>query len=914
MLGEPPRHAARLAGAALLALALAVGGCDTAAKTAQDLLDAVTTPDAGSTPDSTTTTPDSQEDTSATPDGQEDTSTTPDGQEDTSTTADAGDDASPTPDAGPDAETADAGPDTEEDTGSDAGGGDATMANTKTVTVTAINALTKVAVPDVEIRVGGIVVGKTDDQGALDVTIAEGEVAALQAALDSFAPGFLHLTYDALPDEITVPVFPADAVQTVDATAGAIVPLLKDGVELGQIDIPMGGLVDQLGNAVTGDVDVRTTFVGPANLTPSSAPAPMVGIMSDTGEETPLESHAMVDVTITQAGNKLQVAAGAEITVTAPAAPGAPDSAPLWSVDVDTGTWKEEGTAILDEAGQWVMKLPHLSWWNVDTHRYGSCCVQYETKFPNGEAAPGVDLYLAFPAGGYQLLTTNANGTKTTSNMQCGDVFDVWQRAIEAVQNPDTGALEHKEISHLLASGVEVVEGATCPTVTLTALCRDDGDCPSGSACSQGTCGPVGCGDGMVDASAGEQCDDGNADSGDGCDAFCQTEVCGDGVISANEGCDDGNTAPDDGCSPTCQVEPGWSCQNAVNLNTGSDGKGGQLAKGAQDPRWQWSDSKDGPWDQDVYVQDQCIPKWHAAPAYAQWVNAVAGTCFSPDEKTTYYRTTFYIPEGQDGGNEGYAIVRMNGIYERVTFAYDAAEFYVNFLFGFGSDATTDLDGDGTPDVCDTDLSDDVGCADGTREGFADTSAYPDIAACAGGWSVPGLVLLDDNGTPTGSSDDTLSDQIDHCGNGSGNDSGNPSGQGCSVEDLCAVGWSVCADQATVAAKAGGEMACTNLGTTVAAPYLFATRQRSQGSYICDISLDPKGTNDVYGCGSADFGKALSNCGPLNRVTDDNCAAVEVNTDWACNDNDPSTTGSFRELADVTKSSASHGGVLCCRN
>jgi cysteine-rich repeat protein len=36
------------------------------------------------------------------------------------------------------------------------------------------------------------------------------------------------------------------------------------------------------------------------------------------------------------------------------------------------------------------------------------------------------------------------------------------------------------------------------------------------------------CGDGVVEASCGEQCDDGNVTSGDGCSAACQTEfVCG---------------------------------------------------------------------------------------------------------------------------------------------------------------------------------------------------------------------------------------------------------------------------------------------------------------------------------------------------------------------------------------------------
>jgi large repetitive protein len=69
------------------------------------------------------------------------------------------------------------------------------------------------------------------------------------------------------------------------------------------------------------------------------------------------------------------------------------------------------------------------------------------------------------------------------------------------------------------------------------------------------------CGDGHVDA--GEQCDDGNTTSGDGCSATCETEAppppppcCGDGHVDAGEQCDDGNTTSGDGCSATCTLEP----------------------------------------------------------------------------------------------------------------------------------------------------------------------------------------------------------------------------------------------------------------------------------------------------------------------------------------------------------------------
>lgn len=65
-------------------------------------------------------------------------------------------------------------------------------------------------------------------------------------------------------------------------------------------------------------------------------------------------------------------------------------------------------------------------------------------------------------------------------------------------------------------------------------------------------------------------CDDGNNESGDGCDANCHvergyscsggtttsrdvcTEVCGDGVDHFYYPCDDGNLLNGDGCSSTC--------------------------------------------------------------------------------------------------------------------------------------------------------------------------------------------------------------------------------------------------------------------------------------------------------------------------------------------------------------------------
>ena len=67
------------------------------------------------------------------------------------------------------------------------------------------------------------------------------------------------------------------------------------------------------------------------------------------------------------------------------------------------------------------------------------------------------------------------------------------------------------------------------------------------------------CGDGILNQSLGEQCDDGNTASGDGCSSTCQIEtsgpVCGNDVIETGEQCDDGNNVNGDGCSSICEKE-----------------------------------------------------------------------------------------------------------------------------------------------------------------------------------------------------------------------------------------------------------------------------------------------------------------------------------------------------------------------
>jgi fibro-slime domain-containing protein len=94
--------------------------------------------------------------------------------------------------------------------------------------------------------------------------------------------------------------------------------------------------------------------------------------------------------------------------------------------------------------------------------------------------------------------------------------------------------------------------------------------CPTkGALCTKAICGKNG-------VEADEGCDDGNTVYGDGCSGQCQNEptfntdgsakiVCGDGIHAAGEACDDGNKNSGDGCSASCVVETGFTCNDAVS-------------------------------------------------------------------------------------------------------------------------------------------------------------------------------------------------------------------------------------------------------------------------------------------------------------------------------------------------------------
>ncbi len=141
----------------------------------------------------------------------------------------------------------------------------------------------------------------------------------------------------------------------------------------------------------------------------------------------------------------------------------------------------------------------------------------------------------------------------------------------------------------------------------------------------------------------GEECDDGNNASNDGCSPTCKKEACGDGAVqpkgpdglpntSDDELCDDGNRALGDGCSNTCKVETcgngtydyGEECDNGAK---NSDTEPGACRKNCMLPKC--NDGVVDVWPQNFGLDEQC----DCGPDYADfdWAEAnKPGSTLSP--------------------------------------------------------------------------------------------------------------------------------------------------------------------------------------------------------------------------------------------------------------------------------------------
>jgi hypothetical protein len=206
---------------------------------------------------------------------------------------------------------------------------------------------------------------------------------------------------------------PAATPVPLDATKGG----MATGARGASLKADPGVLVDGSGKAVSGMVDVSLTPLSPANPGELAAyPGSLVGSMAG-GTPTLLQTYGVLDVTVSQNGQPVQVASGKTVTVNIPVAMSAnlPTTQDLWSFNLTTGIWDHEGTAQLSGT-TYTAELGHFSYHNIDAalHDGQATCVTGIVVDGSGNPVAGADVSPAEGASTDSLITTDSNGAYCT--------------------------------------------------------------------------------------------------------------------------------------------------------------------------------------------------------------------------------------------------------------------------------------------------------------------------------------------------------------------------------------------------------------------------------------------------------------------------------------------------------------------
>jgi cysteine-rich repeat protein len=139
----------------------------------------------------------------------------------------------------------------------------------------------------------------------------------------------------------------------------------------------------------------------------------------------------------------------------------------------------------------------------------------------------------------------------------------------DCTDGDECNGLETCSAEGLCLDGVPLPNGTDCTTPS---------DLPG--ACSEGLCVPDTCGNGIVDA--GEDCDDGDATSGDGCEPDCTFSCSGDADCSGADPCVDGTCQDNDrgrACVPSYTTD---ACNDGLNCTVTDlcDGAGSCVGSG----------------------------------------------------------------------------------------------------------------------------------------------------------------------------------------------------------------------------------------------------------------------------------------------------------------------------------------------
>lgn len=218
----------------------------------------------------------------------------------------------------------------------------------------------------------------TDPSGAASVSVGTGIEQTVRITKPGFARqlrtvSFVPSLASAKLDVVLVPR--AAAQKITDITVGGSVTA-SSGAKL---ELPAKALVDEQGNAITGEVEVSVTPVDVRNAR-TQFPGGF-GARDQNGDRGLMLSFGVLEFALSQGSKALNLAPGATATTEVPMYAGkhadgravvAGDEIPLWSLDERTGTWVQEGVGLVVASAAspsgFAMRatLGHFSWWNCD--------------------------------------------------------------------------------------------------------------------------------------------------------------------------------------------------------------------------------------------------------------------------------------------------------------------------------------------------------------------------------------------------------------------------------------------------------------------------------------------------------------------------------------------------------------------
>ena len=220
----------------------------------------------------------------------------------------------------------------------------------------------------VSVKVGSQVV-ITDNRGYFRIMNAslDKKSSVVTAEKTGYFKAYRTFAATSGTNQVIIKLIKRTLAGTIDAATGGTVTLANGS----KIELPASGVVVASNNgAYTGTVNVYAAYIDPtANDIDQTVPGSFMA-NDKNGTRVILSSYGMIAVELeSSSAQKLQIKSGSKATLTtaipSPVQTSSPSTIALWSVDEQSGIWKEEGTAT-KQGNVYVGEVSHFSFWNCD--------------------------------------------------------------------------------------------------------------------------------------------------------------------------------------------------------------------------------------------------------------------------------------------------------------------------------------------------------------------------------------------------------------------------------------------------------------------------------------------------------------------------------------------------------------------